>query len=87
MPRFDPGDYVKVEFKDELEPVGEWMWVRVESSDDDHRFVFGVLDNEPTLEHGQNTGLGTQLDSVTTKSVITRSPGNLRDHLMFPIVR
>jgi hypothetical protein len=29
MARFDPGDYVKVEFKDETQPVGEWMWVRV----------------------------------------------------------
>ena len=34
MPQFDPGDHVKVEFKDEVDPVCEWMWVRVESSDE-----------------------------------------------------
>lgn len=48
MARFELGDYVKVEFKGELEPVGEWMWVRVESSNDDQRLVFGVLDSGRT---------------------------------------
>jgi hypothetical protein len=61
MPSFDPGDYVKVEFKDELEPVGEWMWMRIESVDEEKRLIFGVLDNEPLLEHGHNASLGTRL--------------------------
>ena len=47
MVRFEPGDYVKAEFKDERGGESEWMWVRVESADDDPRVVFGRLDNEP----------------------------------------
>lgn len=37
------------------------MWVRVESSNDDECLLFGVLDNEPVLEHGQDAGLGAKL--------------------------
>ena len=33
MADYQPGDYVKVEFKDDDSPIGEWMWVRVESCD------------------------------------------------------
>jgi hypothetical protein len=39
---------------------GEWMWVRVESCDEEKRLIFGILDNEPLLEHGRNVGLGTK---------------------------
>jgi hypothetical protein len=58
---YDVGDYIKVEFKDETEPVGEWMWIRIESCDEKNRLVFGILDNEPLLEHAPNAGLGTRL--------------------------
>jgi hypothetical protein len=51
--------------------------VRVESSDDKERLVFGVLDNEPVLEHGQNSGLGTKLAISYDKSATTRKRGNL----------
>jgi uncharacterized protein YegJ (DUF2314 family) len=46
---FERGDYVKVEFKDETSRENEWMWVRVERSDDAERVLFGTLDNEPVV--------------------------------------
>jgi hypothetical protein len=50
MPTYKQGDYVKVEFPDEVTGVGEWMWVRVDSCDDAKRLVFGTLDNVPVNE-------------------------------------
>ena len=50
MPKYQPGDYIKVEFKDESDPIGEWMWVIVDRADDEHRLVFGRLDNESILD-------------------------------------
>jgi uncharacterized protein YegJ (DUF2314 family) len=47
MGKYEPGDYVKVEFNDDRSGQSEWMWVKVERSDDADRLVFGRLDNEP----------------------------------------
>jgi len=49
MPRFQPGDYVKAEFKDEETGECERMWVVVDSCDDGAGVLFGRLDNEPLL--------------------------------------
>jgi hypothetical protein len=49
MPKFDPGDYVKAEFQDELTGEGERVWVGVDSCDDGAGVPFGRLDNEPLL--------------------------------------
>ena len=49
MPTYEPGDYVKVEFRDDKTMETEWMWMRVESADDPRRVVFGWLDNEPIV--------------------------------------
>jgi|NGEPerStandDraft_6_1074524.scaffolds.fasta_scaffold449844_2 ABC-type nitrate/sulfonate/bicarbonate transport system permease component len=40
---YEAGDYIKVVFKDESQPIGEWMWVRGESCDEKNRLVFGIL--------------------------------------------
>jgi hypothetical protein len=61
MSKYQPGDYVKVEFPDEKTGVGEWMWVRVTSCDDERRLVFGHLDSVPLLEYGGKVKLGSQL--------------------------
>ena len=61
MASYQPGDYVKVEFKDEGDPIGEWMWVRVESCDEKQRLVFGTLDNQPALDYGGKLELGARL--------------------------
>jgi uncharacterized protein YegJ (DUF2314 family) len=43
------GDYVKVEFKDDATGESEWMWVKVDYSDDQQGLIFGWLDNQPVL--------------------------------------
>lgn len=55
MPTYAEGDFIKVEFADQLTGVGEWLWVRVRHCDDARRIVFGVLDNVPLGD--QNSGL------------------------------
>jgi hypothetical protein len=61
MPRYEAGDYVKVEFKDANEPIGEWMWVKVESCDERQRLVFGTLDSEPLGNYDEKLALGSRL--------------------------
>lgn len=61
MPRYEPGDYVKVEFPDETTGVSEWMWVRVNRCDDEERLVFATLDNEPLGDYGPHIHLGSEL--------------------------
>ena len=61
MARFDRGDYVKVEFPDEMTRIGEWMWVRVTRCDEEKQLVFGVLDNEPLNDYGGGVELGSEL--------------------------
>lgn len=39
MAKYTPGDYIKVEFPDEVTGVGEWMWVRVTSCDNTKRLT------------------------------------------------
>ena len=71
MTSYGPGDYVKVEFKDERTGYNEWMWVRVDYCDEANRLVFGWLDSEPLLDHGHGVKLGSHL---------AVSFDNVRDH-------
>lgn len=57
MGRFEAGDYVKVEFKDETAGESEWMWVQVRESDDEQRILFGKLDNEPIVNFDLRLGM------------------------------
>ena len=70
QPIYERGDYVKVEFPDEATGIGEWMWVLVESCDDEKRLVFGKLDNVPVNDYA-GVRLGSQL---------AVSYDNVRDH-------
>ena len=54
MSTYQPGDYVKVEFRSTGE--SEWMWVKVEHADDEEEVVFGQLDNEPIVIKGFAAG-------------------------------
>jgi uncharacterized protein YegJ (DUF2314 family) len=47
MAKYQPGDYVKAEFKDEVTGESERMWVVVDSCDDGEGVLFGRPDNEP----------------------------------------
>lgn len=46
MSRYQHGDYVKVELKEDSTGESEWMWVRIEHADDGERVAFGHLDSE-----------------------------------------
>jgi hypothetical protein len=61
MPRYEKGDFIKVEFADESTGVAEWMWVRVQSCDDEKQIVFGVFDNEPLITLNGRLQLGSEL--------------------------
>lgn len=61
MPRYEVGDYVKAEFRDERSSESEWMWVRVDSCDDENRLVLGRLDSVPALDYGEKLKPGSQL--------------------------
>jgi hypothetical protein len=61
MATYERGDYVKVEFPDETTGIGEWMWVRVQRSDDAKQLVFGVLDSEPVNDYDGKIELGNEL--------------------------
>ena len=74
MSTYEPGDYVKVEFKDESDPIGEWMWVRVEACDDAQRLVFGTLDNAPAMDYDRKLELGSRLSISYDKIREHRKP-------------
>jgi hypothetical protein len=61
MAKYTHGDYIKVEFPDEVTGVAEWMWVRVTSCDDAKQLVFGTLDNAPVSDSSSKLKLGTEL--------------------------
>jgi hypothetical protein len=61
VPKYEAGDYIKVEFPDEATGVAEWMWVRVHSCDDAKQLVFGTLDNAPVNDASGRLKLGTEL--------------------------
>ena len=56
MGKYESGDYVKVEFSLEETGESEYMWVHVQSSDDDEGVVFGRLDNEPLVNTDMKLG-------------------------------
>jgi hypothetical protein len=69
--KYDSGDYIKAEFRDEQSGESEWMWVRISSCDEDKQIVFGRLDSVPILDHGRKLKLGS--DSAISYS-------NIREH-------
>jgi uncharacterized protein YegJ (DUF2314 family) len=56
MGKYKKGDHVKIEINDDESPVGEWVWMLVESSDDEQQLVFGQLDNEPIANTDMRLG-------------------------------
>ena len=47
--KFEPGDQVKFEIKDEKTGEAEWMWLRVDYCDEPNKMVFGWLDSQPIV--------------------------------------
>ena len=60
MGKYRKGDHVKIEIGDTASGAfAEWVWMVVDSSNDDERIVFGRLDNEPIAT--SDIELGQQL--------------------------
>ncbi|MBI4480206.1 MAG: hypothetical protein HY651_09310 [Acidobacteria bacterium] len=55
--QIEPGDFVKVIFRNEQSGEAERMWVKVERADDAARIVFGALDNEPLVNPDLHRGM------------------------------
>jgi hypothetical protein len=70
MAKYQAGDYVKAEFTDDATGESEWMWVEVESCDDERRVLYGRLDNAPVV-HSERLRLGSE---------IAVSYDNVREH-------
>ena len=70
MPNYEPGDYVKAEFRDDVSGESEWMWVKVQYADDADQLIFGWLDSEPVVV-AEDLHLGQQL---------AVSYNNIREH-------
>jgi hypothetical protein len=65
--KYQVGDHVKFEVKDDSTGESEWMWLQVERSDESSRCVFGRLDSQPivfnkTMHFGQH--LAVSFDNV-----------------------
>ena len=60
MARYEAGDYVKVEFRDDRSGESEWMWVLVDSCDEEQAVVFGTLDSVSVV-HADRLHLGEKL--------------------------
>ena len=69
MSKYQPGDYVKVEFKEDSTGESEWVWVSIDRADDSERIVFGQLDKEPVVNKGLRRGMELAV-----------SYDNIRDH-------
>lgn len=79
MAQYEPGDYVKVEFADEGSGESEWMWVEVQSCDDEKRVLFGQLDSVPVV-HSEKLQLGAQIAVSYDKVRDHRKPFEFTKH-------
>jgi hypothetical protein len=61
VPKYEKGDYIKVDFADESTGIGEWMWELVHRCDDTRQIVFGTLDSVPLNDQSGKLKLGTEL--------------------------
>jgi hypothetical protein len=77
---YEHGDYVKVEFPDEITGIGEWMWVRVTRCDHEKQIVFGILGNEPLNNYGDKVVLGSELSVSYSQIREHRKPTEFTRH-------
>jgi hypothetical protein len=80
VPEYQAGDYVKVEFVAENEVLpSEWMWVRVHRCDEEHKLLFGTLDNEPIVKP-EDLELGQELAISYSQIREHRKPWEFRQN-------
>lgn len=71
MGKYVSGDHVKIEVKN-VSGDSEWMWLFVESSDDDQELVFGKVDSQSVVATDMKFG-----------QELAVSYDNIRDHRRF----
>jgi hypothetical protein len=49
MGKYQKGDHIKFEVRDDGSSESEWLWLAVDSSDDTREIVFGRLDSQPIV--------------------------------------
>ena len=76
MSIYQPGDYVKVEFRHERTGESEWMWVRIKDADNEQRVVFGWLDNEPIVNTDLKLGMELAISFDNIKEHVKDSSFN-----------
>ena len=66
MGMYQKGDHVKIEVTNEQSRESEWMWLLVDTSDDERRLVFGQLDSEPivTVDMKRGQSFAVSYDQV-----------------------
>ena len=72
MGKYEKGDHVKIEVRNEASGESEWMWLLVEYSDDGEELVFGKLDSQPVVATEMKVG-----------QELAVSYDNVRDHRRF----
>lgn len=80
MPKYQTGDYVKVEFEGEAGLPSEWMWVRVRHSDDEKQLIVGTLDNQPVNDYQGKISLGSELAISYSKIKEHRKPAEFKQN-------
>ena len=73
MSTYEPGDHVKVEFTDKTGEI-EWMWVEVDSADDERKMLFGRLDSQPIVNVDLRLGqeLAVSYSQIRERRAMTR---------------
>ena len=56
MGTYPKGDYVKIKVPNEQSSESEWMWLLVDSCEDEQQPVFGQLDSEPVAATDMKRG-------------------------------
>jgi hypothetical protein len=51
--RYESGDHIKFEIRDDETGESEWMWLRLDYCDDASGLVFGWLDSQPVVFHSR----------------------------------
>ena len=72
MGKYEKGDHVKIEVTNEGSGESEWMWLFVESSDDEQELVNGKLDSQPVVVTNMRVG-----------QELVVSYDNIREHRRF----
>ncbi len=61
LPKYQKGDYLRVELLSERAGSSMSMWMYVDDCDDKHAIVFGTIDTKPSERWGDSPRTGTKV--------------------------